>query len=111
MSIKTKKLKQSEQKLLEILSDLTEEDRTFLREYFDKSESLDIIFSVIERLTKSQDSKLTYQTKVKKAVLIVDETDPTELVDLYVDKDNFKFLCGLFGSNRVTVALRIKGIG
>jgi len=48
------------------------------------------------------------------AKLVVDKSDPhpTEgLVDLYISVEDFKILCELFGQNRVTVALRMKGIG
>lgn len=45
------------------------------------------------------------------AKLVVDKDDPKELVDLYVSVEDFEFLCHLFGSNRVTVALRMKGVG
>lgn len=44
-------------------------------------------------------------------ILVVDKREPRDLVDLYVDEEDFLQLCHLFGSNRVTVALRIKGIG
>lgn len=102
---------QSEQKLLEILSNLTKEDITFLQEYLDTSEYLNEIDSVMKHLIESYIPELPYKVKVKKAILVVNKTDPTELVDLYVGKDEFKSLCELFGSNRVTVALRIKGVG
>ena len=45
------------------------------------------------------------------AKLVVDKFDPKELVDLYVTEEEFRKLCELFGCNRVTVALRMKGIG
>jgi hypothetical protein len=45
-------------------------------------------------------------------VLVVDKSDPKQLVDLYVnDPATFKKLCELFGSNRIEVALRMRGIG
>jgi hypothetical protein len=51
--------------------------------------------------------KYTFTTE-----LVVDKSDPKQLVDLYVnDQATFKKLCELFGSNRVTVALRMRGIG
>jgi len=55
---------------------------------------------------QEENGKLTYDAK-----LVVDRFDPKELVDLYVSVEEFKQLCKLFGCNRVTVALRMKGIG
>jgi len=46
------------------------------------------------------------------AILVVDKFDPLELIDLYVSIEEHRKLLGIFGGrNRVTVALRMKGIG
>jgi len=48
------------------------------------------------------------------AELRVDKSDPDPvegLVDLYVSVEDFRKLVKLFNRNRVTVALRMKGIG
>jgi hypothetical protein len=51
--------------------------------------------------------KYTFST-----LLVIDKSDPKQLVDLYVDNPEiFKKLCELFGSNKVEVALRMRGIG
>jgi len=58
---------------------------------------------------KDEGAKLTCSAK-----LVVDKMDPhpTEgLVDLYVSIADFRVLCELFGQNRITVALRMKGVG
>ena len=46
------------------------------------------------------------------AVLVVDKFDPLELIDLYVTIKEYKKLLEVFGGrNRVTIALRMKGVG
>jgi len=45
------------------------------------------------------------------ATLVIDKMDPKELIDLYVQINDFERLCKLVGSNRVTVAIRMKGVG
>ena len=46
------------------------------------------------------------------AILVVDKFDPLELIDLYVTVKEHKKLLEVFGGrNRVTIALRMKGIG
>ena len=46
------------------------------------------------------------------ARLVVDRFDPLELIDLYVTPEERKKLLEIFGGrNRVTVALRMKGVG
>lgn len=43
--------------------------------------------------------------------LEVDKLNPAELADLYLDEEDWKILVNLLGTNRVTVVLRMKGIG
>jgi hypothetical protein len=51
--------------------------------------------------------KYTFSTE-----LVVDKSDPKQLVELYVnDPATFKKLCDLFGSNRIEVVIRMRGIG
>lgn len=47
------------------------------------------------------------------AVLVVDKFDPLELIDLYVSVEDWgRLVKEVFGGrNRVTVALRMKGVG
>lgn len=51
--------------------------------------------------------------KVDGAVLVVDKFDPLQLIDLYVSVEDWeKLVKDIFGGrNRVTVALRMKGVG
>lgn len=106
----TKQSEQDKQKLLELFSNLTQQDLLFLQRYLDESEFLDEANKVIHDLLE-HDEEEPWKVKVKKAILIVDKTDPKELIDLYVTVDEMKKLCALFGSNRATFALRIKGVG
>lgn len=45
------------------------------------------------------------------ALLVIKKEDPKQTADLYLYKSDFKELCELLGTNRVTVVLRIKGVG
>lgn len=106
----TEKSKQAKQKLTEIFSSLDKEDLRFLNEYFDEAELLGEAFEVINNLLECRDPP-SWKVVFKKAVLVIDKTDPKHIVDLYVDKDQMKTACDLVGHNRPTVALRIKGVG
>jgi len=106
----TEKSMQDKQKLFKIFSDLTKEDLSFLREYFDKSELLDEANEVIINLLNFDEEK-PFEFKIKKAILIVSKYDSKELIDLYVTKDEMSKLYDLVGGNRFIVTLRIKGVG
>lgn len=106
----TEKSTQDRQKLLALFSDLTKEDLLFLHKYFDESEHLDEANEAILDLL-DYDEEESWKVKIKKAILVVNKTDPKQLIDLYVTKDEMHKLCNLIGGNHFTVALRIKGVG